>query len=84
MAAPAVPETPLAVAVVASFIAEDTAFAASASASQSVNALGSYSWTSSQMISDVQNWLDNPATNYGWILLGNESVGQTAKQFASA
>ena len=33
------------------------------------------------MVSDVQQWLDNPATNFGWIMLGNESAGQTAQRF---
>ena len=33
------------------------------------------------MISDVQQWLDNPAANFGWIMLGNENAGQTAKRF---
>ena len=35
------------------------------------------------MISDVQNWLDNPATNYGWALIGDESTKTTARRFAS-
>ena len=33
------------------------------------------------MLTDVQQWLDSPATNFGWIMLGNESTGQTAKRF---
>lgn len=36
-----------------------------------------------QMVADVQSWLNNPATNFGWIMIGNEAVGQTAKEFAS-
>jgi hypothetical protein len=35
------------------------------------------------MVADVQNWLNNPATNFGWALLGNEAQGQTAKRFNS-
>ena len=43
-----------------------------------------FSWsstTSPSMLTDVQQWLDSPATNFGWIMLGNESAGQTAKRF---
>ncbi|MBY0589294.1 DNRLRE domain-containing protein [bacterium] len=45
-----------------------------------------FSWSSSTnplMIDDVQFWLDNPASNFGWILIGDESRGQTAKRFTS-
>lgn len=35
------------------------------------------------MVSDVQDWLDNPANNFGWLIKGQESVGQTAKRFDS-
>ena len=35
------------------------------------------------MVSDVQSWLDNPATNYGWALIGDESTKTTARRFAS-
>ena len=37
-------------------------------------------WSSALMASDVQNWLDNPATNFGWIVVGNEAVPR-AKRF---
>ena len=39
------------------------------------------STASPAMIADVQDWLDSPATNFGWIMIGNESAGQTAKRF---
>jgi hypothetical protein len=45
-----------------------------------------FSWPSSTnplIIDDVQFWLDNPASNFGWILIGDESRGQTAKRFTS-
>ena len=35
------------------------------------------------MVADVQDWLDNPATNYGWLLLGNENTAVTSKRFDS-
>ena len=33
------------------------------------------------MVADVQSWLDNPATNFGWLVLGDESDILTAKRF---
>ena len=58
-------------------------FASTASASTSVNGIGYYLWSSGVMIADVQMWLDNPATNYGWILIGDEVNDRTAKRFDS-
>ena len=31
-------------------------------------------WSTPEMAADVQRWLDDPADNFGWIVLGNESV----------
>jgi len=47
-----------------------------------------FTWSSatpgnSQMIADVQYWLTNPTGNLGWVVLGEESVSQTAKRFNS-
>jgi hypothetical protein len=53
-----------------------------ASASEIVGAADFYSWTSQQMASDVQSWLDAPSDNPGWLLLGNEAVS-SAKRFDS-
>ncbi len=33
---------------------------------------GTFCWTG--LTSDVQNWLNNPSSNYGWILIGDESL----------
>jgi len=33
------------------------------------------------MVADVQGWLDQPATNFGWILIGNEAAPTTTKRF---
>lgn len=45
--------------------------------------VGAYTWgSSSQMISDVQGWLDNPSTNFGWLLKGPEGL-RSAKRFNS-
>ena len=42
-----------------------------------------FTWTGSQMIADVQVWLDSPSTNFGWFVLGDEARGQSAKRFNS-
>ena len=39
-----------------------------------VGAIGQYTWSSAQMVADVQGWLDNPASNFGWLMLGDEST----------
>jgi hypothetical protein len=31
------------------------------------------------MVNDVQSWLDSPASNFGWLLLGDESTAHTAR-----
>ena len=56
-------------------------FSATISASQSVGGIGQYTWTSAQMVADVQSWLDNPASNFGWLVLGDETAIATAKRF---
>jgi hypothetical protein len=56
-------------------------FSATVSATQSVGAVGVYTWSSPPMIGDVQSWLNNPATNFGWLVLGDESEILTAKRF---
>ena len=59
-------------------------FVASASATTVVGvAPAGYVWTSAAVIADVQSWLTDPATNFGWIVIGNESTSQTAKRFGS-
>ncbi|MBA4147498.1 MAG: DNRLRE domain-containing protein [Verrucomicrobia bacterium] len=40
--------------------------------------------SSSQMVADVQMWLDEPASNYGWLLKAeDEETRTTARRFAS-
>jgi hypothetical protein len=46
-----------------------------------------FAWSSDNSPSlrtDVQNWLDQPETAFGWIMLGNETVAQTAKRFSGS
>jgi hypothetical protein len=56
-------------------------FSATISASQSVGPIGQYTWSSTQMIVDVQSWLDDPLNNFGWLVLGDETTIGTAKRF---
>jgi spore coat protein A, manganese oxidase len=57
-------------------------FSGTVSASQSVGAIGTYTWGStSQMVADVQSWLNSPSTNYGWLVKGDETTTTTAKRF---
>ena len=56
-----------------------------ASGSMQVAGPGSYSMAStSGLVADVQAWLQNPATNYGWILISqSESTPSTARRFGA-
>ncbi len=56
-------------------------FSPTVSASQSVGPLGQYTWSSAQMVADVQSWVNNPASNFGWLVLGDESAAGTTKRF---
>jgi hypothetical protein len=56
-------------------------FSATVSASQSVVGVGQYTWSSTQMVADVQSWLDNPASDFGWLVLGDETAAGTTKRF---
>ena len=59
-------------------------FSQTPSADLTVAGVGSYTWaTTSQLVSDVQGWLDTPSNNFGWVLVGNEENNQTAKRFDS-
>jgi hypothetical protein len=60
-------------------------FEAAASATRSVGGVASYTWgPTAEMTADVQGWLDQPDSNFGWILIGNESAQPTAKRFSSS
>ena len=49
-----------------------------------VGDVGFYTWGSTPgMVAAVQQWLDEPATNFGWLLRGDESMASTAKRFDS-
>jgi hypothetical protein len=58
-------------------------FTAGASASQTVGGLGTYAWTGPGLVADVQAWINDPASNFGWLLKGDEIVLQAVKKFSS-
>ena len=57
-------------------------FAPIASASQLVVGEFHYTWTATpRLLDDVQDWLDNPAINHGWLIKTEEGFPTTAKRF---
>jgi hypothetical protein len=59
-------------------------FAATASAATLVgsDANTAFVWGATPaMVEDVQAWLDNPSSNFGWLLLGDESTDSTNRIF---
>ena len=42
-----------------------------------------YAVSSNLIAADVQSWLDDPASNFGWLLMGDESLPKTARKLDS-
>ncbi len=62
----------------------DGDYSISASASTAVTSVGSYSWSSTQLVADVQGWLNTSIPNNGWILISDNEVNdKTARAFGS-
>ncbi len=52
------------------------------SAAGAVAGEGFYTWSSTpQMVADVQMWLDDPVSDFGWLVTADTVQGQTAKRF---
>lgn len=59
-------------------------FLPQSSAATTVNAENrSFVWSDPGLVNDVQAWLLNPTTNFGWIIRGNEVATGTAIRFNS-
>lgn len=59
-------------------------YESSPSASTVVGGIGFWTWASTpSLVNDVQAWLDSPASNSGWVLVGNEAAASSAKRFAT-
>ena len=61
-------------------------FVANASATTVVGSLAfaTYRWlTNAALVTDVQGWIDDPSTNYGWVIIGDESSVGTHTWFGT-
>ena len=59
-------------------------FDPTSSASQIITTVGPYTWGPTVgLTQDVQNWVDNPNQNFGWIFVGAEQASGSAKGFSS-
>jgi len=59
-------------------------FVVQASNTISIGGEGATTWPSTAaLVADVQRWLDQPDTNFGWLLKGDETAGGTARRFDS-
>ncbi|MCG3199249.1 MAG: hypothetical protein GHCLOJNM_03759 [bacterium] len=41
-------------------------------------------WSGPRLAEDIALWLDSPESNHGWLLRGEEDVGQRAKRYTSS
>jgi len=53
------------------------------SASLEVAGTGAFTWETPRLRADVQLWAAAPRRNFGWALLGDETMPQSSKSFAS-
>jgi hypothetical protein len=60
------------------FIASASQSANFSSSPQTLNFL-----SSTQLVADVAAWVNNPTSNYGWIVLGDEPANQNARRLLS-
>ncbi|HEV2842257.1 MAG TPA: DNRLRE domain-containing protein [Chthoniobacterales bacterium] len=59
-------------------------FSPTASATTPISTEGTtYTWSGNGLLADVQAWVSNPATNFGWVIRGNETDPGTAQRFNS-
>lgn len=53
------------------------------SATRTIENESSTDWEGAGILSDIQFWLENPESNFGWMIVGNESNNQTTIHFAT-
>lgn len=58
-------------------------FSASASATLTIGSIGFHLFSSPAMVADAQAWYDAPGSNYGWFLVGDETLAQSPWRFSS-
>jgi hypothetical protein len=58
-------------------------FSSTVSATQSIGNFGAFSWSGAGLVSDVQAWLSSPSSNFGWILVGDETDPTSVRKISS-
>ncbi|MEM6699942.1 MAG: DNRLRE domain-containing protein, partial [Bacteroidota bacterium] len=53
------------------------------SAITTISGVGKAKWNDKFMAMDIQGWLEEPEQNFGWMIVGEESIDQTANRFDS-
>jgi hypothetical protein len=54
------------------------------SAALTVQGAATYTWADAGLAADVQRWVSNPATNFGWIIFDADPVNvESAQRFGS-
>jgi hypothetical protein len=62
------------------WVAHGGDFSSTVSASATVGTVNTtYTWSGSGLIADVQAWVSNPASNFGWGILGTETTGKAER-----
>ena len=57
-------------------------FSATLSATTTVSTVDTtYTWSGSGLLADVQAWVSNPASNFGWVIRGDEINAGRAQRF---
>ena len=64
------------------WVAQGGDFSSTISATTTVNAVDTtYTWSGSGLVADVQGWVSGPASNFGWVIRGNEEIAGKAQRF---
>ncbi|MFT4647583.1 MAG: hypothetical protein ACI9X4_000796 [Glaciecola sp.] len=58
-------------------------FAPLSSADAAMNSVGTHNWASPLMITDAQFFLDNPTSNFGWLIKSATEVTKTARRIGT-
>lgn len=58
-------------------------FDAAVHATATIAGTGAFVWSDSALAGDVQAWLDDPSTAFGWLLRGDEATLSSARRFDS-
>jgi hypothetical protein len=58
-------------------------FVALSSGNTSINSGAVATWTGAGLVKDVQDWISNKASNFGWILVGDENTNGSAVRLNS-